>query len=106
MKVKHKKAKSIINQPPWWDNECNMAKLNKYSLLRKFRRTDGRMDLHSYKAAKARLKNLCRSKRLLFEKEKRTELANACKNPREYWRKIKQNCNKKQAKTILPRIIG
>ena len=101
MKVKHKKAKSIINQPPWWDNECNMAKLNKYSLLRKFRRTDGRMDLHNYKAAKARLKNLCRSKRLLFEKEKRTELANACKNPREYWRKIKQNCNKKSSQNHI-----
>ena len=79
MKVKHKKLKNIINQPPWWYNECNMAKLNKYSLLRKFRRTDGRMDLHNYKAAKARQKNLCRSKRLLFEKEKRTELANTCK---------------------------
>ena len=90
MKVKHKKANRNINYPPWWDNECNTAKLNKYSLLRKFRRTDGRMDLHNYKAAKARFKNLCRSKRLLYEKEKRTELAGACKNPREYWRKIKQ----------------
>ena len=53
------------------------------------------MDLHNYKAAKARFKNLCRSKRLHFEKEQRIELANASKNPREYWRKIKQNCNTK-----------
>ena len=95
MKVKHKKLKKSINQPVWWDNECNTAKLHKYSLLRKFRRTDGRMDLHNYKAAKTRFKNLCRSKCLLFEKEKRTELANACKNPCEYWRKIKQHCDKK-----------
>ena len=61
MKVKHtEKLKKSINQPAWWDNECNTAILHKYSLLRKFRHTDGRMDLHNYKAAKARFKNLCR----------------------------------------------
>ena len=55
-------------------------------LLRKFRRTAGRMDPHNYKAAKARYKNLWRSKRLHFETEKRIELANASKKKkREYW---------------------
>ena len=43
MKVKHtEKLKKSINQPAWWDNECNTAKLHEYSLLRKFRHTDHR----------------------------------------------------------------
>ena len=37
---------------------------------------------------------MCKSKRLHCEKQKRSELSNACKNPKEYWRLIKQNCNK------------
>ena len=37
---------------------------------------------------------MCKSKRLHCEKQKRSELSNACKNPKEYWRLIKQHCNK------------
>ena len=77
------------------DNDCQTAKSKKIDLLRKFRRTNGSLDLHNYKASKARLKNVCRSKRIQFEKEKRSELLNACRNPRNYWKTIKQNCNKK-----------
>ena len=81
-------------QPPWWDNECETAKSNKYFLLRNFRRTNNVHDHQIYKTAKCRFKNICRSKRLKFEKEKRAELINVSRNPREYWKCIKQNCNK------------
>ena len=94
MKVRYNQTKDNKKQPPWWDNECEMAKSNKYILLRKFRCTNTGMDLHSYKAAKARFKNICRSRRLKFEKEKRAELMNVSRNPREYWRFIKQSCSK------------
>ena len=60
MKVKYNQTKGTKKQPPWWDNECEMAKSNKYILLRKFRRTNTGVDLHSYKAAKARFKNIFR----------------------------------------------
>ena len=94
IQVKYKKANNSRNkQPPWWDNECQTAKLKKIDLIRKFRRTNSGLDLH--KAAKARFKNVCRSKRLKYEKEKRFELLNACRNPRSYWKIIKQNCNGK-----------
>ena len=79
----------------WWDSDCQPAKVNKYFLLRKFRLTDSAIDLHNYKAAKARFKNVCRSKGLHFEKGKRTELLNASRNPREYWKTVKLNCDKK-----------
>ena len=88
------KRTTCSKQPPWRDDECQRAKSNKTPLLRKYRRTNGRMELHNYKAAKARFKNICRSKRLLFEKNKRAELARASRNPREYWQLIKQNFNK------------
>ena len=81
-------------QPQWWDDECETTKSKKYALLHKFRHTNTNMDLHAYKSAKARFKNLCRSKRVKFEKEKRAELLNVSRNPKEYWRFIKQNCNK------------
>ena len=96
MQVKYKKANNSRNkQPPWWDNECQTAKLKKTDLIRKFRRTNSGLDLHNYKAARARFKNVCRSKRLKYEKEKRSELLTACRNPRSYWKIIKQNCNGK-----------
>ena len=66
MTVKSKNAKCINKQPPWWDNECQLAKSNNYVLLREFRRTDGRMDLHNYKAAKARFKNFLQIKTFAF----------------------------------------
>ncbi|MCG8044707.1 MAG: endonuclease/exonuclease/phosphatase family protein [Candidatus Thiodiazotropha taylori] len=87
--------KNCRKQPPWWDNECKSTKANKTILLRKYRRTNASMDLHRYKMAKARFKNICRSKRFTFEKGKRAELMNVSRNPREYWRVIKRNCNKK-----------
>ena len=84
-----------ITQPEWWDNECQRLKSNKFSLLRKFRFTNSEVDFNTYKTAKNRFKNVCRFKRLKLEKSKRKELLNASKNPKQYWRLIKQNCNKK-----------
>ena len=96
MKTKSNKVIHRKKQPPWWDNECETAKSNKFSLLHNFRRTNDFRDLQIYKTAKSRFKNLCRSKRLKYEKEKRAELINVSQTPREYWKCIKQNCNKTQ----------
>ena len=70
--------------------------LHKISSLHNFHRTNDFRDLQIYKTAKFRFKNLCRSKHLKYEKEKRAELINVSQNPREYWKCIKQNCNKMQ----------
>lgn len=78
MLVKRKQDNQYHKQPIRWDNECQQAKLNKFYMLRKYRRSNGRMDLHNYEAARGRLKNLCRSKR------SRAELSKASKCPREY----------------------
>ena len=58
-------------QPEWWDNECQILKSNKSSLLRKFRFTNRNTDLIAYKRAKNRFKNVCRLKRLKLEESKR-----------------------------------
>ena len=90
----NRQQKRRRDQPPWWDADCQSAKAEKYSSLKQFRRTNHQCDFEHYKRAKSRFKALCKSKRLHCEKQKRSELSNACKNPKEYWRLIKQNCNK------------
>ena len=90
----NRQQKRRRDQPPWWDADCQSAKAEKYSSLKQFRRTNHQCDFERYKRAKSRFKALCKSKRLHCEKQKRSELSNACKNPKEYWRLIKQNCNK------------
>ena len=94
VKVFNKKGDNY-SQPEWWDNKCQLLKSNKHSLLRKFRFTNRNIDLITYKKVKNRFKNVCRSKRLKLEKTKRKELLDASKNPKECWKVLKQNCNKK-----------
>ena len=96
LKVKINKTVTLNakEQSPWWDEECQLAKVNKYSLLKKYRLSNDQTDLYVYKAAKSQFKNICRSKRLQFEKQKRIDLLNSTRNPKEYWKKIKRNCNK------------
>ncbi|MEW8546815.1 MAG: endonuclease/exonuclease/phosphatase family protein, partial [Candidatus Thiodiazotropha sp.] len=95
MKVKIKKAQKSNEQPPWWDNDCQIAKTYKYTQLKSFRRTNSHVDLSNYKAAKLHFKSVYRSKRWQYEKRKRTELIKSSQNPREYWQNIKRNCNKR-----------
>ena len=68
--MKYNKVTSSNKQSLGWDSDCQTAEVNKYFLLRKFRRTNSAIDLHNYGSAKARFKNVCRSKRLHFEKGK------------------------------------
>ena len=90
----NKTAQNFASQPPWWDQDCQTAKVNKYSLLKKYRVTNNQTDYLNYKAAKSRFKKTFRSKRSQFESQKRLELLNSSRNPKEYWKQIKQNCNK------------
>ena len=50
-----------------------------------------------YKRAKSQFKKNTRLKRSLYEKQKRSELINSSRNPKEYWKNIKRNCNKKSS---------
>ena len=53
MKVKaFNKKGDNYSQSEWWDNECQLLKSNKYSLLRKFRFTNRNIDLITYKKVK------------------------------------------------------
>ena len=85
---------NVNEQSPWWDQDCQVAKVNKYSLLKKYRLSNNQTDLFNYKAAKSQFKNICRANRLRYEKQKRIYLLNSNRNPKEYWKKIKSNCNK------------
>ena len=95
MKIKPFKNTHENTQPEWWDNDCQLLKSYKFNMLRKFRFSNNNLDSIAYKRAKNRFKNTCHSKRSKLEKSKRKELLNASKNPKQYWRLIKQNCNKK-----------
>ena len=56
--------------------------------------TNNQTDYLNYKAAISRFKKTFRSKRSQFESQKRLELLNSSRKPKEYWKQIKQNCNK------------
>ena len=60
----NRQQKRRRDQPPWWDADCQLAKAEKYSFLKQFRRTNHQRDFERYKRAKSRFKALCKSKRL------------------------------------------
>lgn len=80
-----------------WDQECQLAKVHKYSLLKKFRELNSQANFNCYKTAKSYLKKITRRKRLQYQKRKRSELINLSGNPKEYWENVKRNCNKKSS---------
>ena len=51
-----------------------------------------------YKRAKSQFKKITPLKRSLYEKQKKSELINSSRNPKEYWKNIKRNCNKKSSR--------
>ena len=95
MIVKQKRSKDLNDiQPPWWDAECEALKQRKYALLRLFRLTNLQSDLINYKTNRNAFKNMCKQKKIQYEKLKRDELLNSRKNPSLFWKTIKQ-CNVK-----------
>ncbi len=76
-------------QPPWWEPECDNAKHNKYSALRKYRTSGQLTDLIDYKAKRTLFKRVCGIKKRLYQSKRRHELVEAGKNPSKFWKLIK-----------------
>ena len=103
MKVRNNNhvTSNVKEQPPWWDHECQLAKVGKYSLLKKFRAINSQVNFNKYKTAKSHFKKITRRKRLQFQKRKRSELINSSDNPKEYWKNIKRDFNKKSSNNSI-----
>ena len=92
---------NVKEQPPWWDHECQLDKVGKYSLLKKFRAINSQVNFNKYKTAKSHFKKITRRKRLQFQKRKRSELIKSSDNPKEYWKNIKRDFNKKSSNNSI-----
>ena len=89
MKAKSQKHKAV-KQEPWWDNECEKLKKEKYKALRIFRNDSNYQNLINYKTLRNRLKDTFRQKNLDFHKRNRDELIASRSNMNLFWRTVKK----------------
>ena len=87
MKLKQSKPN---DQPPWWGRECQELKQRKYSMLRKFRLSDLNADFQAYKQARKEFKLKYKNKKRQYQSDRRQELLQAGRDPRKFWRIIKE----------------
>ena len=85
------KAQESRAQPPWWDEDCERAKQNKYTQLKTFRRTNSHEDLQKYLDLKKDMKKLCKKKQTEHNERILKELNDACNdsNSKSFWQKLK-----------------
>ena len=93
-------------QPIWWDNECNIAKIEKSRALRHFRVTNYNHDLITYKTKRDRFKSICLKKKTVLAKKKRNALVSSRKNAKLFWKTLKANStNRDNTCNITPETI-
>lgn len=73
----------------WWDADCDHFKQQKYSALRKFRKSNLDADLRNYKSERASFKNVCRLKKHSYQQHCRRDLMDASKDPKKFWQTVK-----------------
>lgn len=83
------KPSKSIDQPPWWDRECQELKQRKYALLRKFRLSNLNADFRLYKQARKEFKQKFKQNKQLYENNLRQELLQVWKDPRKLWQIVK-----------------
>lgn len=93
MRVKYRKevktSKCNSNNQPWWDRTCDLAKQLKYAALRRFRWTSTMLDLQNYITLRKQFKTTCYLKKQEHQCAKREELILARKNPKAFWKLLK-----------------
>ena len=80
----------------WFDDECRKAKTDAKLLLRTFKRSGSQSDRVAYVAARKIYKTLIRKKKMGYKREKVRRLASFDKDPRSFWRELKQLSGRKK----------
>ena len=86
---KSTKTKGLPSQPPWWNVTCNDLKQQKYSALRRFRKSNITSDFRQYKDARNLFKHTCRLKKQQYQKSCRKKLMEASNDPKKFWKTVK-----------------
>ena len=89
-------------QPEWWDGEFSSLKRDKYRALRQFRTFDSDEYRNLYITQRNRFRAVCKQKKQNFLRKKREALKAASKNPKEFWKLIKENRMTKEVETSIP----
>ena len=89
MKVKNGMP-NFAKQEPWWDSECERLKKDKFKALRYFRNESNYQNLNNYKKLRNRFKDVCRRKKLDYQKRNRDELVASRSNMNLFWRTVKK----------------
>ena len=75
----------------WWDEDCSLAKKEKYLALRIFRRINSDLNRLFYISKRNRFKALCRKKKIAYSRSKKQALIQAHKSPKEFWKLLREN---------------
>ena len=88
--VKNSMSINTLNQPAWWDIECEDKKRYKSRCLNKYRHSKNIDDLQKYKLAENDFKGCCRDKKYDEMIKVRHVLEESLNNPAKFWNIIKQ----------------
>jgi len=86
------KVMSEQSQPPWWDQELEDIKHQKYIALRSHR--DFGLDIGVFRAKRALFKKTFTVKKLKYLELKRQQLVDCRHNPKLFWNTLKSNRKK------------
>ena len=78
-------------QPLWWNNECDILKQSKYTVLHRFRITNDSEDLSLYKRLKLEFKTLTSNRKSESQNAQRNKLIDCCKNVNQLWAVLKKS---------------
>ena len=97
--AKNSMSINALNQPVWWDIECEDKKRNKNRCLNKYRHSKNTDDLQEYKFDKNDFEGCCKDKKYAEKIKIRHVLQESLNNPAEFWNIIKQINTCKISKT-------
>ena len=102
MQIKCSKS-DFAKQEPCWDSECDRLKKEKFKALRVFRCENNFQNLTRYKELLNRFKEVCRRKKLDYQKRNRDELTASRTNMSLFWRTVKKFKYKPKGPYIIKR---
>ena len=75
--------KTKVNQPEWWDRDCERAKKENYLFLRHFRQSNSQRSLAEYLTSKKQFKKIVNQKKVTLKRLKKQNLVNSRKCPKQ-----------------------
>ena len=90
MQYKDKPNVKLNKQPDWWNLNCDLAKKEKYQTLRQFRKTNTESDFELSTRARNKFKEITKQSKCENQCKKRRELVDLRKEPKSFWKNIKQ----------------